>query len=85
MREYKKDYQRDNRRKNVVLDCFFCKKKVEPEWEKPDLLKKYLYDTGKISSRKTNGNCSKHQRHVAKAIKRARHLGLLPYTQKVLS
>ena len=42
-------------------------------------LKKYISDTGKIESSKRTGNCAKCQRNLTNAVKRARHLALLPY------
>ena len=46
------------------------------------LLQKYMMSIGKIESRKRTGANMKHQRMLARAIKRARHIGLLPYVVK---
>jgi small subunit ribosomal protein S18 len=43
-------------------------------------LRRYLTDRGKIKSRRKTGTCAKHQRRLAVAVKRARHLALLPFT-----
>ena len=43
------------------------------------MLRQYISDRGKISPRRKSGNCAKHQRALAVAIKRARHLALLPF------
>ena len=43
-------------------------------------LRRFLSDRGRIESRRKSGTCAKHQRALAQAIKRARHLALLPYT-----
>jgi small subunit ribosomal protein S18 len=43
-------------------------------------LRRFLTDRGKIKSRRKTGTCSKHQRRLAIAVKRARHLALLPFT-----
>jgi len=43
-------------------------------------LKKYISERGKILPRRISGNCAKHQRQLTVAIKRARHIALLPYT-----
>ena len=43
-------------------------------------LRRFLSDRGRIESRRKSGTCAKHQRWLAQAIKRARHLALLPYT-----
>jgi len=45
-----------------------------------EILKKYTNERGKILPRRVTGTCSKHQREVAKQIKRARSIALLPYT-----
>lgn len=42
-------------------------------------LRRYISDRGKIEPRRKTGTCAKHQRALAEAIKRARHLALLPY------
>lgn len=43
-------------------------------------LRRFVSDRGRIDSRRKTGTCAKHQRALARAIKRARHLALLPYT-----
>jgi small subunit ribosomal protein S18 len=42
-------------------------------------LRKYLSERGKILPRRTTGTCAQHQRELTEAIKRARHIALLPY------
>lgn len=60
--------------------CFFCRDKIEEiDYKDPVLLRPYISDRGKIAPRRKSGNCAKHQRRLAVAIKRARHLALLPY------
>jgi small subunit ribosomal protein S18 len=44
------------------------------------LLRKYISDRGKIRARRVTGNCTRHQRDVAAAVKNAREMALLPYT-----
>lgn len=44
------------------------------------MLRRSLTDRGKIKSRRQTGTCARHQRQLAQAIKRARHLALLPFT-----
>jgi len=61
--------------------CRFCAAKTEPDYKNSEELIKYTHKTGKISSRKFNGNCAKHQRRLASAIKRARFLGLLSFSR----
>lgn len=61
--------------------CSFCaEKKTFIDYKKPEMLIPYISSHGKIHSRRRTGTCAKHQRHLARAIKRARFLALLPYT-----
>ncbi len=61
--------------------CPFCERKVrEVDYKQPDELRHYLTERGKIKPRRKNATCAKHQRRLAVAIKRARHLALLPFT-----
>jgi ribosomal protein S18 len=65
------------------MDCFLCKKNIQDiDFQDTYLLRNYISGLGKIRSKEKTGLCSSHQRHVAKAIKRARHLGLLSATSK---
>ena len=60
--------------------CSFCKNKIKDiDYKDSVKLRPYISDRGKIEPRRRNGNCAKHQRFLAVAIKRARHLALLPY------
>jgi len=49
------------------------------DYKEPVKLRRYISDRGKIEPRRKTGTCAKHQRALAEAIKRARHLALLPY------
>ncbi|MFL2640096.1 MAG: 30S ribosomal protein S18 [Dehalococcoidia bacterium] len=61
--------------------CFFCANKdVTMDYKNPEGLSRYISDRARIEPRRKTGTCSKHQRLLTKHIKRARHLGLLPYT-----
>ncbi len=61
--------------------CPFCAQKVKYiDYKVGDQLRRYLTDHGKIKARRKVGTCAKHQRRLAIAIKRARHVALLPYT-----
>lgn len=64
---------------NVPKNCFFCSEKKEPLYTNSDTLRKYLTERGKIIGRDRSGICAKHQRRLAKAVKHARHLALLPF------
>jgi len=63
--------------------CQFCSdKELTIDYKKVDLLKRYITDEGKIRPRRQTGTCAKHQREIATAVKRARHIALLPFTGK---
>ena len=60
--------------------CLFCIQKVETiDYKEPSKLRSFISDRAKIAPRRRTGTCAKHQRALAVAIKRARHLALLPY------
>lgn len=75
-REGKKFVKRIPRRKV----CAFCQAKTDTiDYKDINLLKKYIAEGGKILPRRMTGTCAKHQRVLAKAIKRARLVDLLPF------
>lgn len=51
------------------------------DYKDVETLKKYINDKGKILPRRITGACAKHQRYIAQQIKRARAIGLIPYTK----
>ena len=60
--------------------CSFCVDKVEViGYKDPAKLRRYISDRGRIEPCRKTGTCARHQRALAVAIKRARHLALLPY------
>jgi small subunit ribosomal protein S18 len=60
--------------------CSFCTGKIkEIDYKDSAMLGGYISDRGKIEPRRRTGTCAKHQRALAVAIKRARHLALLPF------
>jgi small subunit ribosomal protein S18 len=62
-------------------NCTFCVEKgKEIDYKDSLRLRRFVTDRGKILPRRISGNCAKHQRILAVAIKRARELALLPYT-----
>lgn len=63
--------------------CLFCKNKSIPSYTDIATLKRFLTDRAKIVAKQRSGVCSRHQRAVARNIKYARHLALLPFTPKV--
>lgn len=67
------------RRKKV---CIFCgDKNGVIDYKDTNKLKRYVSERGKILPRRITGNCAKHQRALTAAIKRARHVALMPYVQ----
>lgn len=65
--------------------CPFCERKAKTiDYKNVDLLRQYLTDHGKIKPRRKMGTCAKHQRMLANAIKRARHVALLPFVTQSL-
>ena len=65
-----------HRRKKV---CVFCGKDNVIDYKDVNKLKRYISERGKILPRRITGNCAKHQRALTVAIKRARHVALMPY------
>lgn len=74
MKRKKREFKRN-------LKCFYCesKDKKEPDYKDFESLRKFISERGKILSRQRSGVCAKHQRRLSKAIKRARHLALIPF------
>ena len=73
------DY-RANRYYSREKICQFCSEKdLKIDYKNVELLRRYIDETGKIRPRRQTGTCAKHQRAVAKAIKNARHIALLPF------
>ena len=61
--------------------CGFCVDKVENiDYKDIARLRRYMSERGKILPRRVTGTCARHQRELTVAIKRARHIALLPYT-----
>ena len=62
--------------------CPLCSDKtLVLDYKNADQLKKFINDKGKILPRRATGACAKHQREITLAVKRARHIAILPYTQ----
>jgi small subunit ribosomal protein S18 len=76
----------DIRRGQKKKPCSFCQHGVASvDYKDLAQLRKYISDRGKIRPRKVSGNCQQHQRDVTDAIKTARELALLPYTQRTVT
>ena len=90
------DKKQTNRKRNMNQDddfnpkfrkvrkkqCPLCSNKnFELDYKNADQLKKFVNERGKILPRRATGACAKHQRVITLAVKRARHIAILPYTQ----
>lgn len=81
------NYNRNDKRKKTVKFrrvkkkvCGLCAARIdEVDYKEVNYLKRYMTDRGKIAPRRMTGLCPKHQRDVAKCIKKARVIGLVPY------
>jgi len=81
----KKEYSQKKNFKYVkkVKECYFTKNKFKYiDFKDAELLKKYISNEGKILPRRITGTCSYWQRQLATAIKRARHMALLPFVKE---
>ena len=71
----------DRRRRKV---CSFCLDRIEViDYKEVSKLRRYLSDRGKILPRRMTGTCARHQRRLTVALKRARHIALLPFSSDV--
>ncbi|MEM9697017.1 MAG: 30S ribosomal protein S18 [Myxococcota bacterium] len=62
--------------------CRFCADKDRPvDYKDSQVLRHFITDRGKIVPRRTSGACAKHQRAINTAVKRARMIALIPFTQ----
>ena len=66
-------------------ECQFCSdKSIKIDYKNIEVLRRYIMEDGKIRPRRQTGACAKHQRELARAVKRARHIALLPCVGEVL-
>ncbi len=90
----KKQNKRNNNNRNIDEDynpkfrkirkkvCALCSdKNLVLDYKNPEQLKKFINEKGKILPRRATGACAKHQRDITIAIKRCRHIAMLPYTE----
>lgn len=69
--------------KQEIKQCFFCTMNRDVvDYKDAELLRRFLSVQAKIYPRRKSGLCARHQRKVAEAVKRARYLGLVPYTTR---
>ncbi len=74
-----------NQKNNLMQQrhCLFCINQVKAiDYKDAEALRRYTSSYGKIVPRRRSGVCAKHQRMLAQAIKRARHMALLPFVGK---
>ncbi len=72
--------RRNMRRRKKV--CVFCgENNGDIDYKDVNKLNRYVSERGKILPRRITGNCAKHQRALTVAVKRARHIALMPYTK----
>ncbi len=66
-----------------MKQCFFCSQNLKDiDYKETDLLKRFVSSQAKIIDPKHTAICAKHQRLLSQAIKRARHMGLLPFVSR---
>jgi len=77
---------RDTARRGKPKICIFCRDRYQwVDYKDVNVLRRFMSDRAKIKARRTTGTCVQHQRDVAVAIKTARELALIPYTQRTVS
>lgn len=82
-RRRKKDQDAQYGRTPKRKVCYFCKEKIaNVDYKNVAMLRRYMSERGKIRARRVTGNCAIHQRDVSIAIKNAREMALLPYTNR---
>lgn len=68
---------------NMTKQCFFCSQNMnEVDYKEVDLLRRFVSSQAKIIDPKHSNVCAKHQRKVSEAVKRARHMALLPFVSR---
>ncbi|HAK46084.1 MAG TPA: 30S ribosomal protein S18 [Spirochaeta sp.] len=77
-------YNRGPRNKSFFRKkvCRFCTQKVVMDYKNPEVLRRFVTESGKILPRRITGTCAKHQRQLAREIKRARVIALLPFMKR---
>ena len=74
------DYNPKFRRARKKVCALCANKDLVLDYKNADQLKKFINEKGKILPRRATGACAKHQRDITLAVKRARHIAVLPYT-----
>ena len=76
------DYNPKSRKMRRKVCPLCANKDLVLDYKNADQLKKFINDKGKILPRRATGACAKHQRDITLAVKRARQIAILPYTQE---
>ncbi len=67
----------------MAKQCFFCSQNInEIDYKEVDLVRRFVSSQAKIIDPKHTGVCARHERRLAEAIKRARHMALLPFVSR---
>jgi small subunit ribosomal protein S18 len=78
--EKKKRSQFGPRRKKI---CRFCENRITYiDFKDERILRRFITERGKIVPRRISGNCAKHQRKLTQAIKRSRHMAIMPFASE---
>jgi small subunit ribosomal protein S18 len=80
-RRTKKKKKKKKRSPSSSKPCKFCRDDLEIDYKNDVLLRRFITNRGKIAPRRVTGTCAKHQRQLARAIKRARIIALLPFVE----
>ena len=74
-----------NVRGGRIKVCRFCEdRSLKIDYKDERLLRRFITERGKIIPRRMSGTCARHQRQLTRAIKRARHIALLPFTSEMV-
>ncbi len=79
-RERRKPKQKQQFRRKKRKKCIFCLEQKTLDYKDVGFVQRFVTDRGKIAPRRMTGCCALHQRMVARAVKRARQIGLAPHT-----
>ncbi|GIW69735.1 MAG: hypothetical protein KatS3mg101_0482 [Patescibacteria group bacterium] len=78
----KKKTTKTQRKVRKNTECYFTQTGTTPDYKEVLVLRRFISDRGKIIPQKYSGVTSTHQRKLAREIKRARYMGLIPYTER---
>ncbi len=78
----RKKTTRTQRKIKKNTECYFTQTGTTPDYKEVIVLRRFVSDRGKIVPQKYSGVASKYQRKLAREIKKARYMGLIPYTER---